>query len=131
LDKNATQMMKLTYILQNKDGRGRRVPRGESWQWVHAVQDLEQLTPILEWLTKRVHVDQLELMNVYLDHVEITSPHYAGLVLEAMFHIRYSKITAPHRVIDMSELTAAATQPSLQALRLVYRQSSSTAQYLS
>ena len=124
-------MMKLTYILQNKDGRGRRVPRGESWQWVHAVQDLEQLTPILEWLTKRVHVDQLELMNVYLNHVEITSPHYAGLEFEAVSHIRYSKIAAPHRVIDMSELTAAATQPSLQALRLVYRQSSSTAQSVS
>jgi hypothetical protein len=131
LDKNATQMMKLTYILQNKDGRGRRVPRVESWQWVHAVQDLEQLTPIFEWLTKRVHMDQLELMNVYLDHVEITSPHYAGLVFEAMSHIRYSKITAPHRVIDMSELIAAVTQPSLQALRLVYRQSSSTAQPVS
>jgi hypothetical protein len=131
MDKNATQMMKLTYILQNKDGRGRRVPRGESWQWVHSVQDLEQLTPILEWLTNRVHVDQLELMNVYLDHVEITSPQYAGLVFEAMTHIRYSKITAPHRVIDMSELTAAVTQPSLQALRLVYRQSSSTAQSVS
>ena len=131
MDKNATQMMKLTYVLQNKDGRGRRVPRGESWQWVHSVQDLEQLTPILEWLTNRVHVDQLELMNVYLDHVEITSPQYAGLVFEAMTHIRYSKITAPHRVIDMSELTAAVTQPSLQALRLVYRQSSSTAQSVS
>jgi hypothetical protein len=124
MDKNATQMMKFTYILQNKDGRGRRVPRGQSWQWVHAVQDLEQLTPILEWLAKRVHVDQLELMNVYLDHVEITSHQYAGLVFEAMSCIRYSKITAPQRVIDMSELAADSTQPSLQALRLVYRQSS-------
>jgi hypothetical protein len=110
MDKNATQMMKFYYILQNKDGRGRRVPRGQSWQWVHVVQDLEQLTPILEWLTKRVHVDELELMNVYLDHVEITSPQYAGLVFEAMSHVRYSKITAPHRVIDMSELTTASTQ---------------------
>jgi hypothetical protein len=127
MDKNATQMMKFSYILQNKDGRGRRVPRGQSWQWVHVVQDLEQLTPILEWLTKRVHVDELELMNVYLDHVEITSPQYAGLVFEAMSHVRYSKITAPHRVIDMSELTTASTQQSLQALRLVYRQSSRSA----
>ena len=127
MDKNATQMMKFSYILQNKDGRGRRVPRGQSWQWVHVVQDLEQLTPILEWLTKRVHVDELELMNVYLDHVEITSPQYAGLVFEAMSHVRYSKITAPHRVIDMSELTTTSTQQSLQALRLVYRQSSRSA----
>ena len=103
MDKNATQMMKLTYVLQNKDGRGRRVPRGQSWQWVHAVQDLDQLTSILEWLVKRVQVDQLELINVYLDHVAITDPQYEGLVFEAKTKIRYSKITKPHRVIDMSE----------------------------
>jgi hypothetical protein len=103
MDKNATQMMKLTYVLQNKDGRGRRVPRGQSWQWVHAVQDPDQLTPILEWLGKRVHVDQLELINVYLDQVAITDPQHADLVFEAKSKIRYSKITTPHRVIDMSE----------------------------
>jgi hypothetical protein len=103
MDKNATQMMKLTYVLQNKDGRGRRVPRGQSWQWVHVVQDLDQLLLILEWLGKRVHVDQLELINVYLDHVAITEPQHADLVFEAKTKIRYSKITTPHRVIDMSE----------------------------
>ena len=103
MDKNATQMMKLTYVLQNKDGRGRRVPRGQSWQWVHAVQDLDQLTSILEWLVKRVQVDQLELINVYLDHVAITDSQHADLVFEAKAKISYSKITTPHRVIDMSE----------------------------
>ena len=126
MDKNTTQMMKFTYVLQNKDGRGRRVPRGQSWQWVHLVQDLEELSTILKWLTQRVHVDQLELLNVYLDQVEITSPQFAGLVFDAMSHIRYSKITAPHRVIDMSELAATSMQPPLQALRLVYRQSART-----
>jgi hypothetical protein len=103
MDKNATQMMKLTYVLQNKDGRGRRVPRGQSWQWVHAVHDLDQLMPILEWLGKRVQVDQLELINVYLDHVAITDPQHESLVFEAKSKISYSKITTPHRVIDMNE----------------------------
>jgi hypothetical protein len=103
VDKNATQMMKLTYVLQNINGRGRRVPRGQSWQWVHAVQDPDQLTPILEWLGKRVHVDQLELINVYLDQVAITDPQHVDLVFEAKSKIRYSKITTPHRVIDMRE----------------------------
>jgi hypothetical protein len=96
-------MIKLSYVMQNKDGRGRRVPRGQSWQWVHAVQDVNQLMPILEWLGKRVHVDQLELINVYLDHVAITDPQYESLVFDAKSKIRYSKITMPHRVIDMSE----------------------------
>jgi hypothetical protein len=103
MDKNATQMMKLTYVLQNKNGRGRRVPRGQSWQWVHTVQDSDQLAPILQWLGKRVHVDQLELINVYLDQVAITDPQHADLVFEAKSKIRCSKITTPHRVIDMSE----------------------------
>ena len=103
MDKNTTQMMKFSYVLHNKDGRGRRVPQGQSWQWVHAVQDLEELMPILEWLSKRVHVDRLELINVYLNHVAITDPQHAGLVFEAKSKISYSKITMPHRVIDMSE----------------------------
>jgi len=103
MNENPTQMMRLTYVLQNKDGRRRRVPRGQSWQWVHVVQDLDQLLPILEWLSKRVQVDQLELINVYLDHVAITDPEHANLVFEAKSKISYSKITTPHRVIDMSE----------------------------
>ncbi len=103
MDKNTTQMMRFSYILQNKDGRGRRVPRGQSWQWVHAVPDLDQLMPILDWLSKRVQVDQLELINVYLDHVAITDPQHAALVFEAKSKIRYSKITTPHRVISMFE----------------------------
>jgi hypothetical protein len=101
--KNTTQMMKLTYILQNKEGRGRRVPRGQSWQWIHVVQDLDQLMSVLQWLSQRVNVDQLELINVYLDHVAITDPQHVGLVFEAKSKISYSKINTPHRVIDMSE----------------------------
>ena len=114
MDKNTTQMMKLTYVLQNKDGRGRRVPRGQSWQWVHAVQDPDQLTPILEWLGKRVHVDQLELINVYLDQVAITDPQHADLVFEAKSKISYSKITMPHRVIEMSK--QAVLESTLQKM---------------
>ncbi len=114
MDKNATQMMKLSYVLQNKDGRGRRVPRGQSWQWVHAVQDLDQLMSILEWLGKRVQVDRLELINVYLDHVAITDPQHADLVFEAKPKISYSKITTPHRVIEMSE--QAVLESTLQKM---------------
>jgi hypothetical protein len=103
------------YMLQNKDGRGQRVPRGQSWQWIHAVQDLDQLTSVLQWLAQRVHVDQLELINVYLDHVAITDSRHADLVFEAKSKICYSKITTPHRVIDMSE--HPAMENALQKMR--------------
>ena len=48
-------------------------------------------------------LDQLELINVYLDHVAITDQQHVGLVFEAKSKISYSKINTPHRVIDMSE----------------------------
>ena len=39
--------MKFSYMLHNKDGRGRRVPRGQAWQWVHDLENMDHLAPIL------------------------------------------------------------------------------------
>lgn len=88
-------------MLQNKDGRGRRVPRGEAWQWVHELENLTQLGPILDWIDLRVSVDQLSLMNVYLDHTEMTASKNAGISFACKSQIIYSKVTVPDRVIDM------------------------------
>ena len=50
--------MKFSYMLHNKDGRGRRVPRGQAWQWIHDLEDIAHLGPILKWIEARVAVDQ-------------------------------------------------------------------------
>jgi hypothetical protein len=49
-----------------------------------------------------VSVDQLSLLNVYLDQTEITSPKNAGITFACKSQIFYSRVTLPSRVIDMS-----------------------------
>jgi hypothetical protein len=89
-------------MLHNQDGRGRRVPRGQAWQWTHDIESLEHLGSILDWIDLRVSVDRLSLLNVYLDHTEITAPKNEAIAFGSKSQIVYSKVTVPHRVIDMS-----------------------------
>ena len=93
--------MRFSYILHNKEGRGRRVPRGEAWQWVHEVEEIDDLVPILDWIDSRVSIDRLSLLNVYLDHTEITAAKNASISFESMSLVEYSRVTQPHRIIDM------------------------------
>lgn len=99
--------MRLSYILDNTEGRGRCVPKGQAWQWVHHVEDLAQLNAILSWTERRVAMNRLNLLNVYLDHVEITAPKYADIPFSAKPHIIYSRVTQPDRVIDMSSVACS------------------------
>ena len=94
--------MKFSYMLYNKHGRSSRVPPGQAWQWLHDLENLECLGPILNWIDIRVSVDQLSLLNVYLDQTEITSPKNAGITFACKSQIFYSRVTLPSRVIDMS-----------------------------
>lgn len=94
--------MKFSYMLHNKEGRGSRVPRGQAWQWVHDIENLDQLEPILDWIDLRVSVDQLSLLNVYLDHAEITAAKNADIAFGRKSQIIYSRITKPDRVFDMN-----------------------------
>lgn len=94
--------MKFSYMLHNKEGRGSRVPRGQEWQWIHDIENLDQLEPILDWIDLRVSVDQLSLLNVYLDHAEITAAKNAEISFGRKSQIIYSRITKPDRVIDMN-----------------------------
>lgn len=93
--------MKFSYILHNKEGRGQRVPPGQAWQWIHDLENLGQLRSILDWIDLRVSVDQLSLLNVYLDQTEITASHNAGISFHCKSQVVYSKVTKPSRVINM------------------------------
>lgn len=92
-------------MLHNKNGRGRRVPCGQAWQWIHDLDSLEHLGPILEWIDLRVSVDQLCLLNVNLDHTEITAPKNREIFSSCKSPIVYSRVTAADRVIHMKLMT--------------------------
>jgi hypothetical protein len=98
-------------MLHNKDGRGRRVPHGQAWQWIHDLESLAHLSPILDWIDVRVSVDRLSVLNVYLDHTEITAPQNAGISFGCKSQIVYSKVTTPSRVIDMNLISSQPPIP--------------------
>lgn len=108
--------MKFSYMLHNRDGRGRRVPRGQAWQWIHDLENIDHLEPILDWIQARVTVDRLSLMNVYLDHIEITSPKNAEISFGCKAQIIYSKVTKPDRVIDMNNAVSLGEKMCLPKL---------------
>lgn len=94
--------MKLSYVLYNKDGRSSRIPLGQAWQWTYNLQDQEQLDCVLSWVGARVSIDRLDLLNVYLDHTEITTLENVETFLKQTPQIVYSRVTKPSRVFDMS-----------------------------
>ena len=81
--------MKITYMLVNRSGKGRRIPAGGAWQWIHHVEDAPQMRAVFLKLKKRIRVDRLSLANLHLeqrqsseDFLEMASFEYKGPVID-------------------------------------------------
>jgi len=46
-------LMKITYMLVNRSGKGRRIPAGDAWQWIHHVEDVSQMKAVFVKLKKK------------------------------------------------------------------------------
>ena len=55
--------MKITYMLVNRSGKGRRIPAGDAWQWIHHVEDVSQLKAVFLKLKKRIRDDRLTMAS--------------------------------------------------------------------
>jgi hypothetical protein len=95
--------MKITYMLVNRSGKGRRIPAGGAWQWIHHVEDAPQMRAVFLKLKKRIRVDRLTLANLHLEHrqssedfLEMASFEYKGPVI-------YDETISPKRIILVHE----------------------------
>ncbi len=95
--------MKITYMLVNRSGKGRRIPAGGAWQWIHHVEDAPQMRAVFLKLKKRIRVDRLSLANLHLeqrqsseDFLEMASFEYKGPVI-------YDETISPKRIILVHE----------------------------
>ena len=95
--------MKITYMLVNRSGKGRRIPAGGAWQWIHHVEDAPQMRAVFLKLKKRIRVDRLTLANLHLeqrqsseDFLEMASFEYKGPVI-------YDETISPKRIILLHE----------------------------
>ena len=95
--------MKITYMLVNRSGKGRRVPAGDAWQWIHHVEDVSQLKAVFLKLKKRIRDDRLTLANLHFEQrdssggfMEMASFEYKGPVI-------YDETISPKRIILVHE----------------------------
>ena len=95
--------MKITYMLVNRSGKGRRIPAGDAWQWIHHVEDVAQMKVVFLKLKKRIRDDRLTLANLHFeqrecsaDAMEMASFEYKGPVID-------DETIAPKRIIFVHE----------------------------
>jgi len=95
--------MKITYMLVNRSGKGRRIPAGDAWQWIHHVEDAPQMKAVFLKLKKRIREDRLSLANLHIeqrlsseDFLELATFEYKGPVI-------YDESISPKRIIVVHE----------------------------
>jgi hypothetical protein len=95
--------MKITYMLVNRSGKGRRIPAGDAWQWIHHVEDAPQMKVVFLKLKKRIREDRLSLANLHIeqrlsseDFLELATFEYKGPVI-------YDESISPKRIIFVHE----------------------------
>ena len=95
--------MKITYMLVNRSGKGRRIPAGDAWQWIHHVEDAPQMKAVFLKLKKRIREDRLSLANLHIeqrlsseDFLELATFEYKGPVI-------YDESISPKRIIFLHE----------------------------
>jgi nitrogen regulatory protein PII-like uncharacterized protein len=103
--------MKISYVLLNKTGKDRGVPRGAAWQWIHEVNDEEQMQSVFERLKKRTSDEQLTVANLRVNQREYAEAFADGGVFGFKGPVVYDKTIAPKRIIH---LQAEADEDTLQ-----------------
>ena len=95
--------MKITYMLVNRSGKGRRIPAGDAWQWIHHAEDVSQLKAVFLKLKKRIRDDRLTLANLHFEQrdssggfMEMASFEYKGPVI-------VDETISPKRIIFVHE----------------------------
>ena len=95
--------MKISYVLLNKTGVDRSVPRGAAWQWIHQVNDEDQMHLVFARLQKKIATENLTVANLRINQHE-----YADLFLGAdtfgfKESVVYDKSIEPKRIIHLQE----------------------------
>ena len=97
--------MRISYMLWNKTGKGRKIPTGQAWQWIHEVEDECQMVNIFKRLKKTIRECRLTLVNLHLEQrhgsdelLERATFAYKGPIL-------FDEAIAPKRIIHVHEDT--------------------------
>ena len=97
--------MKISYMLWNRTGKGRKVPDGQAWQWVHEIEDEHQMANVVRRLKKTIRECRLALVNLHIEQRDCSD----GLLERASFAYKgpivYDESISPKRIIHVHEDT--------------------------
>ena len=95
--------MKITYMLFNRTGKGRRIPAGDAWQWIHHIEDEQQLKAVFSKIKKRIRENRLTLANLHIEQRNSSDDFLEMATFEYKGPIIYDETISPKRIIFVHE----------------------------
>ena len=97
--------MKIAYMLWNKTGKGRKVPTGQAWQWIHEVEDENQMVDVFKKLKKKIRECRLALVNLHIEQRDCSDELLERATFAYKGPILYDESISPKRIIHVHEDT--------------------------
>lgn len=97
--------MKISYVLLNRTGKARKVPAGEAWQWIHEVEDEQQMVRVFSQLKKTIRDCRLTLANLHLEQRNCSDEFLEEATFIYKGPIVYDEKIAPRRIFHVHEDT--------------------------
>jgi hypothetical protein len=95
--------MKISYMLCNKSGKGRTVPSGQAWQWIHQIEDEKQMLSVFAKLKKRIRECRLTLANLQIEQRHCSDEFLEQATFTYKGPIIYDDSIIPKRIINIHE----------------------------
>lgn len=92
--------MKVSYMLLNKTGKARKIPPGEAWQWTVHVEDVSQLTRVLNRLKRDIRENRLALANLQFERHTLDAVSTDEVAFAYKGPIIYDRGIQPQRIIN-------------------------------
>jgi len=97
--------MKISYVLMNKTGKGRKIPAGHAWQWIHEVEDEYQTFGVFKKLKKTIRDCRLALVNLHIEQRGCSEELLERATFAYKGPILYDESISPNRIIHVHEDT--------------------------
>ena len=90
-------------MLFNRTGKGRRIPAGDAWQWIHHIEDEQQMKAVFSKIKKRIRENRLTLANLHIEQRNSSDDFLEMATFEYKGPIIYDETISPKKIIFVHE----------------------------
>ena len=83
--------------------KGRRIPAGDAWQWIHHIEDEQQMKAVFSKIKKRIRENRLTLANLHIEQRNSSDDFLEMATFEYKGPIIYDETISPKRIIFVHE----------------------------